>query len=381
VSHNEQLPHPGRVRVVAQRAEGRFCCETGFSGSKITLGWLTGRHSRDPDNRASACYIPLIWFWPLEAFMVKAVFRVLMLGLAFSLMTATGRAQDLVKEALASFPLDTVRLEYSSPAKLRNLPDYATLRRRYLAPGLRSLEAQLASLGIQESDINEVVLGWAPSGEKLGLEGVAEGRFDPQAMARRAAAAGISSTPVGSVAAYCFGDSGVSPCVTALGRSLGALGTLTELQAVMDARSGQAMSLGSKQSFDALVEQAHKDTPIWGVAIGQAVPDWFKGSMPAQKNLQLDWSTTFKSVESLTYSVQPADQIRLNVQMNCVSDQGAGDLRRVFDGLRLLQKMAWQNQYPNVPNPFDNLVVDASGRAVLLTLITPYSALEANATQ
>jgi len=150
---------------------------------------------------------------------------------------------------------------------------------------------------------------------------------------------------------------------------------------VMDARSGQAMSLGSKQSFDALVEQAHKDTPIWGVAIGQAVPDWFKGSMPAQKNLQLDWSTTFKSVESLTYSVQPADQIRLNVQMNCVSDQGAGDLRRVFDGLRLLQKMAWQNQYPNVPNPFDNLVVDASGRAVLLTLITPYSALEANATQ
>jgi len=313
--------------------------------------------------------------------MVKAVFRVLMLGLAFSLMTATGRAQDLVKEALASFPLDTVRLEYSSPAKLRNLPDYATLRRRYLAPGLRSLEAQLASLVIQESDINEVVLGWAPSGEKLGLEGVAEGRFDPQAMARRAAAAGISSTPVGSVAAYCFGDSGVSPCVTALGRSLGALGTLTELQAMMDARSGQAMSLGSKQSFDALVEQAHKDTPIWGVAIGQAVPDWFKGSMPAQKNLQLDWSTTFKSVESLTYSVQPADQIRLNVQMNCVSDQGAGDLRRVFDGLRLLQKMAWQNQYPNVPNPFDNLVVDASGRAVLLTLITPYSALEANATQ
>jgi len=266
--------------------------------------------------------------------MVKAVFRVLMLGLAFSLMTATGRAQDLVKEALASFPLDTVRLEYSSPAKLRNLPDYATLRRRYLAPGLRSLEAQLASLGIQESDINEVVLGWAPSGEKLGLEGVAEGRFDPQAMARRAAAAGISSTPV-----------------------------------------------GSKQSFGTLVEQAHKDTPIWGVAIGQAVPDWFKGSMPAQKNLQLDWSTTFKSVESLTYSVQPADQIRLNVQMNCVSDQGAGDLRRVFDGLRLLQKMAWQNQYPNVPNPFDNLVVDASGRAVLLTLITPYSALEANATQ
>jgi hypothetical protein len=141
------------------------------------------------------------------------------------------------------------------------------------------------------------------------------------------------------------------------------------------------MGLSSKQSFNETVEQGRKDAPIWGVAIGQAVPDWFKGSMPAQKNLQLDWATAFKSVESLTYSVQPADKVRLNVQMNCVSDQSAGDLRRVLDGLRLFQKMAWQNQYPNVPNPFDTLVIDASGRAVLLTLTTPYSALEANAIQ
>jgi hypothetical protein len=313
--------------------------------------------------------------------MARKVTRVLGLGLAVFSMTVAGRAQDLVKEALNSFPLDTVRLEYSSPAKLRALPDYATLHQRYLAPGLRKLEAQLASLGIQDSDINEVVLGWAPSGDKLGFEGVADGRFDPQAMARRAAAGGISPTPVGPAAAYCFGDSDTAPCVIPLGRSLGAFGTLATLQAMVDARSGQAMGLSSKQSFDAIVEQARKDAPIWGVAVGQAVPDWFKGSMPAQKNLQLDWSTAFKSVESLTYSVQPTDQVHLNVQMNCVSDQGAGDLRRVFDGLRLFQKMAWQNQYPNVPNPFDNLVVDANGRAVLLSLTTPYSALEANATQ
>lgn len=312
--------------------------------------------------------------------MVRAVCRALALGLAIFSTTLASRAQDLVTQALATFPLDTVRVEYSSPARLRTLPDYATLHRRYLAPGLRTLEAQLASLGIQESDIHEVVLGWVPSGDRLGLEGVADGRFDPRAMARHAAASGVSSTPVGSIAAHCFGNSDTSPCVAALGQSLGAFGTLTELQAMVEARSGQAMSLSSKQSFDAMVEQARKDAPIWGVAVGQAVPDWFKGSMPAQKNLQLDWSAAFKSVESLTYSVQPADQVHLNVQMNCVSDQGAGDLRRVFDGLRLFQKMAWQNQYPNVPNPFDNLVIDASGRAVLLTLTTPYSALEADAT-
>jgi hypothetical protein len=313
--------------------------------------------------------------------MARKAFRALALGLAVLSITVASRAQDLVKEALASFPLDTVRLEYSSPAKLRTLPNYATLHQRYLAPDLRKLEAQLASLGIQDSDINEVVLGWAPSGDKLGFEGVADGHFDPQAMARRAATGGILSTFVGSVAAYCFGDSDMALCVAPLGQSLGAFGTLATLQAMVDARGGQSMGLVSKQSFDAMVEQARKDAPIWGVAVGQAVPDWFKGSMPAQKNLQLDWSTAFKSVEFLTYSVQPTDQVHLNVQMNCISDQGAGDLRRVFDGLRLFQKMAWQNQYPNVPNPFDNLVIDASGRAVLLTLTTPYSALEANATQ
>lgn len=311
---------------------------------------------------------------------VKA-FRVLALGLAVLFISVAGHGQDLVKEALASFPLDTVRMEYSNPAKLRMLPDYAALHQRYLAADLRKLEAELAGLGIRDTDINEVVLGWAPSGDKLAFEGVADGHFDPQAMAQHAAAGGISSTPMGSDSAYCFGNSDTAPCVAPLGHSLGAFGTLSSLEAMLDARNGRAVALGSKQSFNTLVEQGRKDTPIWGVAVGQAVPDWFKGSMPAQKNLQLDWSTAFKSVESLTYSVQPADQVRLNVQMNCISDQAAADLRRVFDGLRLFQKMAWQNQYPNVPNPFDNLVIDASGHAVLLTLTTPYAALETNATE
>jgi hypothetical protein len=305
--------------------------------------------------------------------------RLLGLALAVLAACATACAQDLVKEALASFPLETERLEYSSPAKLRALPEYARLRQRYLGPNLRSLEAQLARLGVQENDLDEIVFGWQPSGDTFSMEGLAFGRFDPTAMTRRAAEAGIAATPVGSTSAYCFATAGSTSCVAVLGRSLGAFGSLEALHGMVDARSGQTVGLSTNSSFSALVDRERKDAPIWGVAVGSAIQDWFKGWMLSQKNLQLDWTTAFKNVESLAYSVQPTDRVRLNVEMNCTSSSTAGNLRQVFDGLKVFQKVAWQNQFPNVPNPFDDLAVDTSGSAVQLSLSTPYSALEATA--
>jgi len=114
------------------------------------------------------------------------------LGAAVLAMTAASAlAQGVVKEAMATFPMDTSRLEYSSTAKLRQLPDYATLHERYLGPSLRTLETQLATLGIRETDINEIVLGWSMIGGKLTMEGLAAGQIDPQIMARDAAAQGV----------------------------------------------------------------------------------------------------------------------------------------------------------------------------------------------
>ena len=119
----------------------------------------------------------------------------------------------------------------------------------------------------------------------------------------------------------------------------------------------------------------------WGVATGPAIEDAFKGWMPVQKNLPIDLATVFNNVTSLSYSVQPTDRIHLSVELSCTSGQAAGNLRQGFDELRLFQKVAWQQQYPNTPNPFDDLTVSANGGAVLLSLSTPYSALELRATQ
>lgn len=304
-------------------------------------------------------------------------FRALAFGLIVLAAAGAAPAQEIVKEGLASFPADTIRLEYSNVAKLRSLPDYASLHKRYLAPSLRALETQLASLGVQENDINEVVLAWQLAGTSMSFEGLASGRLNPQAMSQRAATQNITTLPVGSATAYCFGSADTAPCVAALGGSLGAFGTLDELRALMDARSGQTASLQSNAGFASLVQREGRDAPIWGVATGPAIEDWFKVSMPVQKNLPVDLGTIFKNVQSLGYSVQPTDKVRVSMELNCTTAAAAGNLRQQFDALRLFQKLAWQRQYPNVANPFDDLAVSANDTTMTLSMSTPYSAIEA----
>ncbi len=295
--------------------------------------------------------------------------------------SACAQAQDIVKEAMATFPVGTERLEYSSTAKLRTLPDYNTLHERYLGPSLRTLETQLATLGVRENEINEIVLGWATVGGSLEMGGLASGQIDPQTMAREAAAQGVAATPMGSASAYCFGTADNSMCVAALARSLGAFGRRDVLKSMLDVRSGQAPAINSSPTFSGLVERDRKDTPIWGVALGSAIEDAFKGWMPVQKNLPIDMATVFANVQSLAYNVQPTDKVHLAVELACTSGDAASNLRQGFDELRLFQKVAWQRQFPNTPNPFDDLTVSASGETVLLSLSTPYSALEVRTTQ
>ena len=310
--------------------------------------------------------------------MSKSGFKALAFGLAVTAAAGAAGAQDLVKEGLASFPPDTIRLEYSNVSKLRALPDYATLHQHYLAPSLRSLETQLASLGVQESDINEVVLAWQLAGDGMTFEGLASGRLDPQAMARQAAIQNITTLPAGSATAYCFGTTDSAQCVAPLGGSLGAFGTLDQLRTLAGARGGQTASLRSNAAFTSLVErQEGEDAPIWGVAVGPAIEDWFKVSMPAQKNLPVDLPTVFHNVQSLGYAVQPTDRVRINMELNCTTAAAAGNLRQEFDALRLFQRLAWQRQFPNVANPFDDLAVNANDTTMTLSMSTPYSAIEA----
>jgi len=302
-----------------------------------------------------------------------------LLGLGAVALLALPRpapAQDLVKEALGGFPTQTIRLEFSNPAKLRGLPNYASLRQRYIGPRLRKLVDALGQLGIREEDISGLVLGWQPGSAEMALYGFATGNFSASAIAESAQQRNMAPTAIADKQAYCLEAGLAGTCVVVLQDSVGAFGSLTALTAMLEARAGQAPSLGSDSHMAGLVDSANKDAPIWGVAVGAAVGDWFRGWMPNQGSVSLDWGKVFGDVSSLTYSVQAADNVTLGLKMDCKSSDSAKSLRQVFEGLKLVQQMAWDSQNPGKPNPYKAMNVSIDGSSVSLSLTTGYEELE-----
>jgi hypothetical protein len=307
---------------------------------------------------------------------MKFIKQLACLGAAGILLTAFAaelRAQALVNEALSSFPANTIRIEYSHPAVLRSLPDYSAMRQRYEGPRLQELEQSFSQLGIQETDVDELVLGWQATGRTWSFYGLTAGRFDSKALANRASAQGVAPVPMGGQTAYCLESGSNANCVTLLSESLGAFGPQASLRTILAVRGGGAPSLGSNNAFAKLVGEADTKDPIWGVAMGAAIPDWYKGWMPNQTDLKLDWSQAFKSVQALTYGVDPGTNVRLNVRMDCTSSGDAANLRQVFDGLWLYQQISWQNQNPGKDNPFKSLQIQAEDNRVLIQLDSPYA--------
>jgi hypothetical protein len=306
---------------------------------------------------------------------IRRVFKTVLLLAFVAGGSALLPAQSLVNEALSSFPAETIRVEYSHPAVLRSLPNYNALRERYEGPRLQELEDSFSKLGIEETDVDELVLGWQAAGQAWRFYGLTSGRLDAQTLAGRSGAAGVASVSIDGQTAYCVGAGTDENCLVMLGPSLGAFGSEASLRAILAARAGAAPGLATNSRFRDRVREAESPNPIWGVATGPAVPDWFRGWMPNQTDLKLDWSQAFKAVEALTYNIDPGDTVRLNVAMDCTTSADAASLRQVFEGLRLFQQLTWQNQYPGRPNPYKNLQIQAHEKRVSIELDTPYSNL------
>lgn len=307
---------------------------------------------------------------------MKQVVLTGLLALFLIVFPGTTAAQSVVNDALAAFAPQTIRIEYSSPAKLRKFPNYQNLHQRYVGPRLQALEASLGELGVREEDIDELVLGWQEGKSQMDLYGLAAGRFDAKGIADHAASRGLSPTPVAGQQAYCLEAGQTGTCVAALSDSLGAFGSLSSLTSLLETRAGQSPSLSSDERFTRLVGTVDKDAPIWGIAVGLAVGDWFRGWMPAQGNLKLDWARVFEKVNSLVYNVEAGDKVNLTLKLDCATQEDAASLRQVLEGLKLAQQLAWQSQNPNRPNPFASIEVSQNSRQLSLLVTTDYSELE-----
>jgi len=286
------------------------------------------------------------------------------------------QGQAVLREALASFPTQTVRMEYSGLATLRTLPNYVNLRQRFTGPRLQGLETSLAQLGIRESDIDELLLGWQLGSKQMDLYGLAVGRFNAQDIADRASALTLSSTTVAGLPVYCLEPGGTGTCVVALQDTLGAFGSLSILTGMLEVRNGGLPALTSDNRFVRLTGEASKNVPIWGVAIGAAVEDWFRGWSPRQESVPMDWGRLLQGVDSMIYMVATSDRVRLDVRLDGSTPEAAAQTRQLLDGLRLAQRLAWQTQNSGRPNPYENMEVGLEGNRVSLGLTMPYASLE-----
>ena len=188
----------------------------------------------------------------------------LALGVMLSGASRELRAQSILTDALAWLPPQTVAFEYSRTSDLRSLPDYASLRAHYLGRNLRALEESLAKLGIQEGDINEMVLGWqVVAGTKMQYEGIATGQFDEQSMSQQAAVARISPETVEGVKAYCFPSDPNRTCVAVVDNALGVFGPLNNLDAMLKARAGSGPSIASNTKFTERASYCRIHSALW----------------------------------------------------------------------------------------------------------------------
>ena len=303
----------------------------------------------------------------------KVICLALLAGLAVS---QEGSGQSLANEALSTFLPDTIRIEYAGPAKLRSLPNYEGLRDRYVGPRLRELEDSFSQLGVRKGDINEVMLSWRPGSSTMDLSGFVAGQFTARQIAESAGANGIAATPVGNSQAYCLDASGAATCLVVLRDSLGLFGSQASLAQMLEVRDGNAAGLASDSRFAQMLGAAPTQAPIWGVAVGIAVADFFRAWLPAQDNLQLDWTKAFQPVEALVYSVDTAENVRMDARLECASDQSAESTRQIFEGLRMVQQMAWQNMNPDKPNPFQSLEITRDGRRLSLKMASSFADLQ-----
>ncbi len=283
--------------------------------------------------------------------------------------------QDLVTKAMNSFPADTIRLEYSNPATLRKLPNYATLQQHYMGPRLQKLVESMAELGIKETDVGQLVLGWSAGSADMNLYGFAEGNFDPKVLDASAEARNLPAQQIGGKTGYCLGAGLDSQCVVVLAPGQGVFGTLATLSQITQNLNGGGVTLSTVDSFANAVKQQKSSAPIWGVAVASAVASWFRGWMPRQSAVDLDWSKVFQNVNVFGYSINTGSDIQLNLNMYCKTEQDASSLRQVMEGLKLAQQIAWQNQNPNAANPFQNLAFSETGSQLSISMVAQYDAV------
>src|ERR1700685_4433873 len=128
--------------------------------------------------------------------------------------------------------------------------------------------------------------------------GLISGSFNGAAALK--AAPKNAKTPLGQEAALC---TATQVCITFIEDSVAAFGTLDQLTAIQQVRSGPALALSSNRTLANLLTQADFSAPVIGIAPGLELNTWMNDSAAKALLNQSSVAAAVGMVTSFEYSV------------------------------------------------------------------------------
>jgi hypothetical protein len=265
---------------------------------------------------------------------------------------------------MLSFPAKTEAVEYDNLYELRRLPNYASLRQRFAGKQLDDAKAALASLGVGESQVHEIVMGTGSAA----FYGLVAGSFSSAQAVKAAKKGGIWPRAAGTEKIFC--PKGTS-CVVFLEDSLAAFGALSQLEAIVETRLGAMPSLRSNETVSSLMNSTLSRFPVRGVVYGSQLTTVIGDALQDGSGLHIDWTQFTSNIRAFSYSVNMDSKAHVVAKLQCKSAAMAGVLRQMLGALGGVQTVAGKVGKDPASMPFQNLEVSASGSSVDLKMDTP----------
>lgn len=257
----------------------------------------------------------------------------------------------IIDDALLSFPANTEYLEYDNLSSLRTLPKYSTLRQEFSGKSLDEARIVLAQLGIEESQVQEIVI----TSTTNVFEGLIAGQFSAESVSKnpksRRYAARLLDAQV-----FCMGR---ETCVVFLEDSLAAFGSFAQLKNMLLTRQGAHVRLSSNSDAVRLLNATDRNAPVRGMLFGEQLRAAISNAFRDWSGLKADSASLTGTISGLGYTVTFDGKAHVSAAVECASRSAATLLSQTFSGVAALQSLA----APMLSNDvrFQNVRVSSSG--------------------
>ena len=271
---------------------------------------------------------------------------------------------QILGEAGLVMPAQTQALEYDHLAALRNLPNYAALKQQFAGAALDNAQRAAADLGIQEGEVDEIVLGSTP--EDLYI--LFAGKFSGSVTANNALRRNISRVEVDGTTMLC---PRAGNCVLFLEDSVAAFGTGKQVITMLEAREGIRPRLQSNRDFVDFVLATDRGAPVRGAAFGTQLKNVIGSAFSGTAANSMSWASYSTFIDRFSYSVRFDTKAQVTARVQCKAEIQAALLRQMLGALAGVESLAVKTGHDQVNRPFQNLRLALSGRTVELQMDAP----------